>query len=137
MDVLSDSSLFSNAGEVTTKEILKRFEGRIVNGVPRQYETSEFVGRQDNKRPFATRVDTDPAVYQTESSVRPVQQDPTIPFSTPQGTPPQKRRDPDYGQGPNQYEREPQGSEHPENGQRREWRQSAWGRKNSIPTGTG
>jgi hypothetical protein len=137
MDVLSDSSLFSNAGEVTTKEILKRFEGRVVNGVPKQYESSEFVGRQDNKRPMATRVDTDPAAFHQERTVRPVQQEPTIPFGTPQGTPPQRRRDHDPGQGSNNQNEREMPPENAENGQRREWRQSGWGRQNSIPTSTG
>ncbi|KAI0383842.1 RhoGAP-domain-containing protein [Hypomontagnella monticulosa] len=135
MDVLSDSTLFMNNGEITTKEILKRIEARSVSGVPRQYDSTEYLGRQESRRPLATRVATDPATWQQqESSVRPVQE-PTIPFTTPQGTPPQNRRIPDNGQSPytNQYERGDS-----QNGQRREWRNSGWGRQNSsVTTGTG
>ncbi|KAI0008045.1 rho-type GTPase-activating protein [Xylariaceae sp. FL0662B] len=140
MDILSDSTLFSNNGDITTKEILKRIEARATNGAPRPYDNSEFIGRQDNKRPTATRVDTDPALWQQESSVRPVQE-PTIPFTAAQGTPPQKWRKPDNGPSPhntNQYERADNQHEQPENDPRREWRNSGWGRpNNSVTTGTG
>ncbi|KAI6093785.1 RhoGAP-domain-containing protein [Hypoxylon rubiginosum] len=141
MDILSDSTLFMNNGDITTKEILKRIEVRSANGLPRQYDQNEFVGRQDSRqqRPLATRVATDPAAWQQESSVRPVQE-PSIPFATPQGTPPQSRRKPDNGPSnyPGQYERADNQQEPPENGQRREWRNSGWGRpNNSVPTGTG
>ncbi|KAI1416011.1 RhoGAP-domain-containing protein [Hypoxylon sp. FL1857] len=134
MDILSDSTLFMNNGEITTKEILKRIESRSVNGLPRQYDSTEFVKQQESRRPLATRVATDPAAWHQESSVRPVQE-PTIPFTTPQGTPPQNWRKPDNGQSPHpaQYD-----AQHPENGQRREWRNSGWGKQNSsVPTGTG
>lgn len=140
MDILSDSTLFMNNGEITTKEILKRIEARSANGLPRQYDQSEFVGRQESKRPLATRVATDPAAaWHQESSVRPVQE-PSIPFTTAQGTPPQNWRKPDNGQSNHagQYERADNQAEPPENGQRREWRNSGWGRpNNSVPTGTG
>lgn len=133
MDILSDSTLFMNNGEITTKEILKKIESRAVTGLPRQYDSTEFVKQHESKRPLATRVATDPAAWQQESSVRPVQE-PTIPFTTPQGTPPPNPnwRKPD--QGPSPY------PEQPENGQRREWRNSGWGRppnNNSVTTGTG
>ncbi|KAI0842070.1 RhoGAP-domain-containing protein [Hypoxylon sp. FL0890] len=135
MDILSDSTLFMNNGEITTKEILKRIESRAVNGLPRQYDGTEFVKQQESRRPLTTRVATDPAAWHQESSVRPVQE-PTIPFTTPQGTPPaQNWRRPDNGQSPHpaQYD-----TQHPENGQRREWRNSGWGKPNSsVPTGTG
>ncbi|KAI1383191.1 RhoGAP-domain-containing protein [Hypoxylon trugodes] len=140
MDVLGDSTLFMNNGEITTKEILKRIEGRSANGVPRQYDSTEYIGRQESRRPLATRVATDPAAWQQESSVRPVQE-PTIPFTTPSGTPPpQNWRKPDNGQSPHgsQYERPDNQAKLPENGQRREWRNSGWGRQNSsVTTGTG
>ncbi|KAI1382170.1 RhoGAP-domain-containing protein [Hypoxylon crocopeplum] len=135
MDILSDSTLFINNGDITTKEILKRIEARAANGLPRQYDNTEFI-RQDSKRPMATRVATDPAAWQQESSVRPVQE-PTVPFTTPQGTPPPNWRKPDNGQSlyANQYERVD--NKQPENGQRREWRNSGWGRQNSsVTTGT-
>lgn len=139
MDVLGDSTLWSGNGDFTTKEILKRIEGRVVSGNPKQYDATEFVGRQENLRPLATRVDTDPAVIQQERSVRPMQ-DPTIPFPTNQGTP-QKWRGPENGppRQNDEHERgENQAPETPENGQRREWRNSGWGRpNNSVVTGTG
>ncbi|KAI1143419.1 RhoGAP-domain-containing protein [Hypoxylon sp. FL0543] len=134
MDVLSDPSLFMNNGEITTKEILKKIESRAANGLPRQYDGTEFVKQQESRRPLATRVATDPAAWHQESSVRPVQE-PTIPFTTAQGTPPQNWRRPDNGQSPHpaQYD-----GQNPENGQRREWRNSGWGKPNStVPTGTG
>lgn len=137
MDILSDSSLFSNNGDITTKEILKRIGDRSVGG-PRQYD-AEFVNRQDNTRPMATRVDTDPAAWQQERSVRPVQES-AVPHNNP-GTPPQKWRNPDngqYGAYGNQYEQGPPQPDNVENGQRREWRNSGWGRpNNSVATGTG
>ncbi|KAI1345126.1 rho-type GTPase-activating protein [Xylariaceae sp. FL0016] len=139
MDILSDSTLFSNNSDITTKEILKRIESRAPNGGPRQYET-EFVGRQDNKRPMATRVDTDPTMWHQESSVRPVMPEPTIPFPSNQGGTPPKWRKPDNSQMPysNQYERSDTQQAHPENGQRKEWRNSGWGGQNSsVTTGTG
>ncbi|RYP70197.1 hypothetical protein DL769_005076 [Monosporascus sp. CRB-8-3] len=140
MDVLGDSTLWSSNGDITTKEILKRIEGRSLGGVPRSSEAAEFVGRQENLRPLATRAETDPAISQQERSVRPVQE-PTIPFTTMQGTPPQKSRDPDNGpprQHNNQFEGPENQPENPENDQRREWRNSGWGRQNnSVATGTG
>ncbi|KAH9902250.1 rho-type GTPase-activating protein [Xylariomycetidae sp. FL2044] len=138
MVLAGDSTLWSNSAELTTKEILKRMEALRAAGGVRQFDNTEFVGRQDKQRPIATRVDTDPTLLQQESSVRPVQE-PTIPFTTPQGTPPQKWRKPDAGQSPyaNQYERS-DNQQDPENAQRREWRNSGWGRQNnSVTTGTG
>ncbi|KAI5866854.1 RhoGAP-domain-containing protein [Durotheca rogersii] len=142
MDILGDSSLFNSNGDITTKEILKRIESRAVNGLPRQYDQTEFVKQHENKRPLATRVATDPAAWPQESSARPMQE-PTIPFTaTPGGgTPPTKWRNPDGGQppNPNPPERtEDQPEQTPENGQRREWRNSAWGRQNNpVTTSTG
>ncbi|KAI1501748.1 rho-type GTPase-activating protein [Biscogniauxia marginata] len=136
-DILSDSTLFSNNGDITTKEILKRIEGRAINGGSKQYENTEVVNRQDNKRPTATRVEGDPSVWQQESSVRPIQES-TTPFTAAQGTTPQKWRS-ENGQPPHsgQYERTDNQPDNPENGQRREWRNSGWGRQNSsVPTGT-
>ncbi|KAI0140987.1 RhoGAP-domain-containing protein [Hypoxylon sp. NC0597] len=134
MDILSDSTLFMNNSEITTKEILKRIESRAANGLPRQYDSTEFVKQQESRRPLATRVATDPATWHQESSVRPVQE-PTIPFTTPQGAPPQNWRKPDNGQPPHPAQYDTQLSE---NGQRREWRNSGWAKQNSsVPTGTG
>ncbi|ORY60149.1 RhoGAP domain-containing protein [Pseudomassariella vexata] len=139
MDILSDSSLFSNNGDITTKEILKRIGDRG-NGAQR-YDT-ELVNRQENTRPMATRVDTDPSQWPQERSVRHVQ-DAAAPVSAnAQGTPPSKWRGPENGPSPytnQQQERNENQPENPENGPRREWRNSgAWGRQNSsITTGTG
>ncbi|KAH7035293.1 RhoGAP domain-containing protein [Microdochium trichocladiopsis] len=131
MDILGDSSLFSNSGEITTKEILKRIESRAVSGGVRQYDV-EYAGRQDaNRRPLATRVETDPIAWQKESSVRPIQE-PAYPSGQNPGTPPQKWRNPDFPRGDD-------GLDPPDKSQRREWRQSApAGRPpNSVTTGTG
>ncbi|KAK8082960.1 Rho-type GTPase-activating protein 1 [Apiospora saccharicola] len=145
MDILGDSTLFSNSTDITTKEILKRIGDRSVGG-PRHYD-AELVNRQDNIRPLATRVDTDPGTWHNERSV-PVQE-PSIPFPANQGTPPQRFRQPDHGPSPypEQYgPAEQRPAEGLENGQRQQWRNSnsqaanpaAWGRQNSsIPTGTG
>ncbi|KAI0124681.1 rho-type GTPase-activating protein 1 [Xylariales sp. AK1849] len=136
MDILGDSNLFSSSGDITTKEILKRIGDRSAGG-PKQYDT-EFVNRQDTARPTATRVDTDPAAYQQERSVRPVAPESTMSYGANQGTPPQRWRGPDNGQSPyaNQHEVE-NVSQPPENGQRREWRNSGWRQNGSVPTGTG
>ena len=72
--MLNDSSLFANNAELTTKEILKRYGdiGRVpqatINspGIPGGHRPSQ--GRQ--AAPVATRVDTDPGMWQNESSVR-------------------------------------------------------------------
>jgi hypothetical protein len=136
MDVLSDSSLFSNNGDITTKEILKRISDRSSGGA-RQYDT-ELVHRQDNSRPMATRVDTDPSAWQQERSVRPVQEN-AASYTTHQGTPPQtKWRGPEGAPSPqpNQFEAE-NVPPAPDNGQRREWRNSGWGRHNPSVTTTG
>lgn len=124
MGILSDSSLFSNNGDITTKEILKRIEGRAPNGSSRQYDSAEFASRQEShKRVMATRVDTDPALLQ----------EPTIPFTTTQATPPPQSqwRHPDGSDipHPDQYERS--GTPQADNGQRKEWRNSGWGKPNN------
>lgn len=135
MDFLSDSTLFNNNGDITTKEILKRIGDRSTGGA-KHYDT-ELVNRQDNSRPMATRVDTDPSAWQQERSVRPMQ-DPSAPFPSNQGTPPQKWRGPDNGSSPqvnqNQNEAENVPPAPDSNGQRREWRNSGWGRQNSSLT---
>ena len=86
--VLSDTDLFNNMPEVTTKEILKRY-GEIAKmperHVPMKAEAVDLPVRNNepsgaNSRPGApviTRVDTDPnqlRAWQTESSVRHIQQ---------------------------------------------------------------
>ncbi|KAI0164799.1 RhoGAP-domain-containing protein [Xylariaceae sp. FL1272] len=125
MDILSDSTLFSNNGEITTKEILKRIESRSHNGAPKQFDNAEFSSRQDNyKRPPATRVDTDPTILQ----------EPTIPFTT-QGTPSSQWRNPDHPEYKRSDHYERSGTPQGEHSQRREWRNSGWNRpNNSVPS---
>ncbi|KAI1828085.1 RhoGAP-domain-containing protein [Xylaria intraflava] len=129
MDMLSDSSLFNNNGDITTKEILKRIEGRASNGGSRQYDGAEFASRQDShRRPMAARVETDPALLQ----------EPTIPFTTTQGTSPPQWRNPDGGDASHSEQYDRSGTPQGDNSQRKEWRNSGWGRpNNTLATGTG
>ncbi|KAK4237858.1 hypothetical protein C8A03DRAFT_15635 [Achaetomium macrosporum] len=149
VDILNDQTLFNSSGDLTTKEILKRFSDRAANNLgPRQYaEVTEIVGRHENpSRPPPRRMETDPSQWQQESSVRPVQE-PSIPFSGPPhnvGTPPPKRgpydAPPPQQQSPyGQYEQTgtPDANNRGGQGGQREWRNSAWGRQNSgLTTGT-
>lgn len=149
--MLNDTTLFNSNGDLTTKEILKKFSDRAANGLgPRQYaEVTEIVGRHEiPSRPPPRRIETDPSAWHQESSVRPIQE-PTIPFTGgPAQTPPPKRGGP-YDAPPPQQS--PYGSQfdHPPGGtpeaagrggqppQQREWRNSGWGRQNSgLTTGT-
>ncbi|KAI0972535.1 rho-type GTPase-activating protein 1 [Xylaria arbuscula] len=127
MGILSDSSLFSNNGDITTKEILKRIEGRGPNGAFKQYDGAEFGSRQEShRRAMATRVDTDPALLQ----------EPTIPFTTTQGTPPQQWRHPENTDVPHPEQYERSGTPQADINQRKEWRNSGWGKpNNSLATG--
>ncbi|KAI0402739.1 rho-type GTPase-activating protein 1 [Xylaria palmicola] len=129
MSILSDSSLFSNNGDITTKEILKRIESRGSNGAMKQWDGAEFPSRQESHmRTMATRVDTDPALLQ----------EPTIPFTTTQGTPPPQWRHPDNTDIPHPEQYERSGTPQADNSQRKEWRNSGWGKpNNSLATGTG
>ena len=141
MDTLNDPSLFSNNGELTTKEILKRFGDRSANGGARSYgDVSEVVNRHDyGIRPLARRVETDPSLWQDERRVQPMQ-DPPMPYTmSNQGTPPKYRGDgPDEGH-PSPFAQEfdgPGGPPDERNG-RREWRNSAFSRGNSSVSVTG
>ncbi len=147
VDILNDPTLFSNNGEITTKEILKRFGDRPMNGGARSYgDVTEIVNRHDNSiRPLARRVETDPSVWQDERSVRPMQ-DPPMPYAGPnnnsQNTPPPKWRGPEEGGQPSPYAQEfdpsagqPDGSDR--NNPRRDWRNSGWSRGNSSVGITG
>lgn len=155
--MLSDQTLFSSNGDLTTKEILKKFSDRASNGLgPRQYvEVTEIMGRHQHEipsRPPPRRVETDPSQWQQESSVRPVQE-PSIPFVVPpQGTPPPKRGPydaPPPHQSPYRHLEKtatPDGggsgnsnnnNENRPNNQPREWRNSGWNRQDSgLTTGT-
>ena len=102
--VLTDTDLFNNMPEVTTKEILKRY-GDIAKQPERHYVTvhaqsADMPGRSQEPNgngsrvgaPPITRVDTDPNqafAWQKESSVRHVQNAPPILPITSNNTPPQ------------------------------------------------
>ena len=85
--MLSDTELFNNMPEVTTKEILKRY-GEVAKSPDRHFgntkpeiadapiRSSDSNGSR-TKAPKATRIDTDPNqahAWQKESSVRHIQQ---------------------------------------------------------------
>ncbi|OIW35094.1 RhoGAP-domain-containing protein [Coniochaeta ligniaria NRRL 30616] len=145
VDMLSDQALYNTNGEITTKEILKRFGDRRVNGGQPQFgDASELMQRHHEiaNRPPPRRIETDPSAWQSETSVRTVQQEPTLPYiGQQQGTPPQKWRNPDDGshspyaqqQGFNgsteNLDRGPPGQAPP----RREWRNSGY--NNRQPNG--
>lgn len=157
--MLSDQTLFGSSGDLTTKDILKKFSDRAANGLgPRGVaDVAEIVGRHEMaSRPPPRRMESDPTSWQQESSARPVQ-DPSIPFGGPpaQGAPPPKRgpydappQQPPYGQfdqagaqdnnGRNQQQQQQQQHHHHQDQQQqREWRNSGWGRQNSgLTTGT-
>ena len=100
--ILNDSSLFNNSGDITTKEILKRYGDIAANGGPRHtVETTThhpLRSRDGSGRahaPVVTRVDTDNSqngTWQNETSVRHVQE-PSASFGaglSSQTTPPQQ-----------------------------------------------
>lgn len=137
--ILNDSTLFENGGDITTKEILKRYGDIGSNGGPRHHV--ETVNANQNSesgaRPLApvfTRIDTDPTqhhAHQKESSARHVQ-DPSTAFggsSSNQNMPPQgwqNHHDTDppspYGNsGDVQTENKPQN-----------WRNSGWAAKQNV-----
>jgi hypothetical protein len=134
--LLSDPYIFSGNAEVTTKEILKRFQDR--RG---QVVVTDFVEAPHNRadlsyRPPPRRVETDPAVWQGEAAtVRPVQE--ALPMGhahSSQGTPSQKPWKTPEGHGSpysNQFNHSDSQLANPEHSQRREWRNSAWGRQGS------
>ena len=103
--LLSDPSLFSINGEITTKEILKRFQDR--QGQFQMGDMGEVYNRQDSMtRPPARRIETDPSLWQGETSVRHIQEPPMPPpgygNSNP-STPPKSWRGPDDSGHPSPY----------------------------------
>lgn len=136
--ILNDSSLFENGGELTTKEILKRYGDIGSNGGPRHpVETVHAHQTDSGPRPLApvfTRVDTDPSQYharQKESSVRHVH-DPSIPFggsSSNQNMPPQGWQSHHELDPPSPYSHSPdsQAENRPQN-----WRNSGWVAKQNV-----
>lgn len=135
LTLLSDPHIFNNTGELTTKEILKRFQER--RGQISIADVNEVYNRPDNStRPPPRRVETDPAVWQGETSVRHVQEPPGVPYTsnsnTPHGTPPQQRWRGATEPGPysSQFNHSDSQLESSEHSQRRDWRNSAsaWNR---------
>jgi len=99
-------------------------------------DVGEVYNRQDSlTRPPARRIETDPSLWQGETSVRHIQEPPPIGYGTNPSTPPKSWRGPEEGGHPSPYRDEfdqAEGQlETPDNGQRREWRNSGWGRQNS------
>ena len=94
-------------------------------------------GRHENPtRPYPRRMESDPASWQNESSVRTVQ-DPPPPFGS--GTPPQPRRGPHFEGSAGQPSPYAMGAETPDSGPRRpgDWRNSGAVRQNSgLTSGT-
>ncbi|KAH7326565.1 RhoGAP domain-containing protein [Stachybotrys elegans] len=133
LTLLNDPYIFSNNAEVTTKEILKRFQDR--RGQVAITDVNEVYNRADHSfRPPPRRVETDPTVWQGETTVRPVQDVPMPPGEAGHGTPPQRFRKGMEGPGsPYQQNQFNQSDTHldSEHSQRREWRNSAWGRQGS------
>lgn len=158
VDVLNDPMLFSNNGEITTKEILKRFGDRTGNSAGgRPYgQVGEVMNRHDSAtRPLARRVETDPSVWKEETSVRPVQD---VPFGSNNAAPPYSTTTPNQSS-PTRW----QGQDEPPKGvtppfqpqnelaadpdsqlqgpadrsQKREWRNSGWARGNNGPPSNG
>lgn len=75
--MLGDSSLFSGSAELTTKEILKRYNEHAkapgANGPSPGSSPQQTYSRSGNRQqsaPTVQRIDTDPNVWQNESSVR-------------------------------------------------------------------
>jgi hypothetical protein len=142
--MLSDQSLlYSKDGEITTKEILKRFGDRRVNGSQPQFgDASELMQRHHEiaNRPPPRRIETDPSAWQSETSVRTVQQEPTLPYISQQQTPPQQKwRGPDDGGNHSPYSQHQSFNGSTENLDRgtpggqprppREWRNSGYSRQ--------
>ena len=142
---MNDPVLFNNTSDITTKEILKRYGEISTNGGPKhQVETVDSPASgwsKDSGRPLApvvTRVDTDPSqahAWQKESSVRHVQ-DPNLPFggSSNQNTSPQQQwPGQDLEQPHYPYRNGTPDSQH--DAQRREYRNSGWGRPQNGSVG--
>ncbi|RCI07905.1 hypothetical protein L249_5780 [Ophiocordyceps polyrhachis-furcata BCC 54312] len=136
LNLLNDPYLFSNSGEITTKEILRRFQDR--RGQAPTMDVGEVYNRQDSStRSPPRRVETDPAVLQGEKTVtvRPVM-DPAATHAVYSGqeTPPNKWQQHGPADQPSLYDGDRlnrsdshlDGSDH---SQRGEWRNSAWGRR--------
>lgn len=129
LSLLNDPYLFSNSGETTTKEIMKRFQDR--RGQISITDVNEAYNRPDNTRPPPRRVETDPSLWQGETTVRTIHE-PSVPYaSSGQGTPPQRFRNPEDQPSPyqSQYDHSDSNLESSEHSQRRDWRNSGWGQQ--------
>ncbi|KAG9255130.1 RhoGAP domain-containing protein [Emericellopsis atlantica] len=130
LTLLFDQSLFASPGEITTKEILRRYQDRKGQIA----DINEIHNRPDNSsRPPPRRVETDPALWSGEASVRHVQEPPMAYGQSPQGTPPKGRWRGPSEPGPMKQEFNHSDSQlsSAEHSQRREWRNSGWGRHNN------
>ncbi|TWU78019.1 hypothetical protein ED733_006460 [Metarhizium rileyi] len=131
LSLLNDPYIFSNSGEITTKEILKRFQDRR-DQLP-AVDVSEVYNRPDiSTRSPPKRVDTDPSIWQGERTVRRVQDNSAPSVSSGQGTPPQRWPGPGEQQLRGPYNpRLNHSDSHLDNsdGPRGDWRNSGWGRR--------
>ncbi|PHH68157.1 hypothetical protein CDD82_797 [Ophiocordyceps australis] len=132
LTLLNDPYLFSNNGETTTKEILRRFQDRREQ-IPAADVTEVFNRQDTSTRSPPRRVETDPSVWQGERSVRPVQESVMAqPVSSGQGSSAQRQWT-GAGERPLPYnQRFNHSDSHLDNSelnQRGEWRNSAWGRR--------
>ncbi|OAQ63293.2 Rho GTPase activator (Lrg11) [Pochonia chlamydosporia 170] len=132
LTLLNDPYIFSNSGEITTKEILKRFQDRR-DQMP-VAEISEVYNRPDvSTRSPPKRVDTDPSIWQGERTVRRVQDPSAPPINSGQGTPPQRWPAPGEHQHPRgpydpRFNHSDSHIDSPDS-QRGDWRNSGWGRR--------
>ncbi|KAL7824229.1 hypothetical protein V8C26DRAFT_385349 [Trichoderma gracile] len=132
LTLLNDPHLFGNNGEISTKEIMKRYQ-EIRGQAPS--EPSEVYNRQETSTRSPPKPgQTDPSVWQGERSVRPMQDNHMLPpsnSSTP--VPPPRFRPPEDQPSPydaNPHDHPDPRAENPEHSQRGEWRNSGvWGRQ--------
>lgn len=111
---------------------MKRYQDLRGQGPP---EPSEIYNRQESStRPPPKRVETDPALLQSERSVRPMQDNVPAPYpNAVSPVPPPRFRPPEDQPSPydaNQTDHPDPRSENPEHSKRGEWRNSGvWGRQ--------
>lgn len=128
LGLLNDPYIFSNSGDLSTKDILKRFQDR--RGQISISDVNEVYNRQDSStRPPARRVETDPAVWQGEATVRTIQEPPMVHSQNGPGTPPNRWRGRNDGPNPSpyggsQFNQSDSQLDNSEHSQRREWRNS-------------